>query len=51
MGFLLRNVPYIDVAKNIDQTWSSSLRLIALTVILTRAGIGLDGQVLDHCST
>ncbi|XP_076824736.1 sodium/hydrogen exchanger 9B2-like [Clavelina lepadiformis] len=46
MGFVLRNVPYIDVAKYIEPKWSSSLRTIALTVILTRAGIGLDGKAL-----
>nr|XP_002126822.3 sodium/hydrogen exchanger 9B2 [Ciona intestinalis] len=46
MGFILRNVPYIDVAKDIDQKWSSALRTIALTVILTRAGLGLDGRAL-----
>ena len=45
MGFVLKNVPGIDFAKDIDPKWSAALRLIALNVIMTRAGIGLDGKV------
>ncbi|KAI5609278.1 sodium/hydrogen exchanger 9B2-like, partial [Silurus asotus] len=42
MGLVLRNVPYVNDAVFIDQKWSSSLRSIALAIILTRAGLGLD---------
>lgn len=45
-GFILRNVPYIDVGKYKSQEWSSALRMTALTVILTRAGLGLDPKAL-----
>lgn len=40
VGFMLRNVPAINIAKNIDQNWSGNLRAMALAVILTRAGLG-----------
>ncbi|BFZ03690.1 hypothetical protein BsWGS_06729 [Bradybaena similaris] len=50
VGGALGNVPYIKVAKDIDPTWSSSLRQIALTIILTRAGLGLDPQALRRLS-
>lgn len=49
-GFLLRNVPRINVAGDIDPRWSSVLRNVALTVILTRAGLGLDGKALRKLS-
>ena len=42
VGFLLRNVPGINVAKNVDKQWSSGLRNTALVVILLRSGLGLD---------
>ncbi|KAK3547219.1 hypothetical protein QTP86_017715, partial [Hemibagrus guttatus] len=45
MGLVLRNVPYVNDAVFIDQKWSSSLRSIALAIILTRAGLGLDPAV------
>ncbi|KAJ8269651.1 hypothetical protein COCON_G00122580 [Conger conger] len=45
-GLVLRNVPYITDAVYIDQAWSSALRNIALAIILTRAGLGLDGSAL-----
>ncbi|XP_015200735.2 sodium/hydrogen exchanger 9B2 isoform X2 [Lepisosteus oculatus] len=45
-GFLLRNVPVVSEAVNIHFQWSSSLRNIALAIILTRAGLGLDPQAL-----
>ncbi|KAI4798063.1 hypothetical protein KUCAC02_023601 [Chaenocephalus aceratus] len=41
-GLLLRNVPYVTDAVYIDTHWSAALRNIALAVILTRAGLGLD---------
>lgn len=40
VGFMLRNVPAINIAKDIDQTWSGNLRAMALAIILTRAGLG-----------
>uniref|UniRef100_A0A4W3JED1 Solute carrier family 9 member B2 n=1 Tax=Callorhinchus milii TaxID=7868 RepID=A0A4W3JED1_CALMI len=45
-GFLLRNIPVVSEAVYIDQKWSSALRSIALAVILTRAGLGLDPKAL-----
>ncbi|KAI3353166.1 hypothetical protein L3Q82_019724, partial [Scortum barcoo] len=46
MGFLLRNIPVITDGVYIDFRWSASLRNIALAVILTRAGLGLDPTAL-----
>ncbi|XP_024916479.1 sodium/hydrogen exchanger 9B2 isoform X2 [Cynoglossus semilaevis] len=45
-GLLLRNVPYITDAIFIDTHWSAALRNIALSIILTRAGLGLDPSAL-----
>ncbi|CAO2600109.1 Sodium/hydrogen exchanger 9B2 [Lemmus lemmus] len=45
-GFLLRNVPVISENVQIQHKWSSSLRSIALSVILVRAGLGLDPKAL-----
>ncbi|XP_051271812.1 sodium/hydrogen exchanger 9B2 isoform X1 [Dicentrarchus labrax] len=45
-GLLLRNVPYITDAVYIDTHWSAALRNIALAIILTRAGLGLDPSAL-----
>ncbi|XP_029943281.1 sodium/hydrogen exchanger 9B2 [Salarias fasciatus] len=45
-GLLLRNVPYIAEAVYIDTHWSAALRNIALSIILTRAGLGLDPSAL-----
>lgn len=51
VGALLRNVPVIDVVgANLDNTWSGALRQIALTVILIRAGLGLDPVTLKKLS-
>lgn len=51
VGALLRNVPVIDVVgKNLDSAWSGALRQIALTVILIRAGLGLDPVALRKLS-
>ena len=35
-GVLLRNVPYIDVAKGVDPAWYNATRTTALVVILLR---------------
>lgn len=45
MGFMLRNIPVVSKGVYIDYKWSASLRNIALAVILTRAGLGLDPTV------
>ncbi|XP_029381918.1 sodium/hydrogen exchanger 9B2 isoform X2 [Echeneis naucrates] len=50
-GLVLRNVPYITDAVFIDTHWSSSLRSIALSIILTRAGLGLDPSALRRLKT
>lgn len=44
-GLLLRNIPYINNAVTINVHWSAALRNIALSIILTRAGLGLDPAV------
>ncbi|KAM6949222.1 sodium/hydrogen exchanger 9B2-like [Aplochiton taeniatus] len=45
-GLALRNVPYVTEAVYIDPMWSAALRNIALAIILTRAGLGLDPTAL-----
>ncbi|KAK6322966.1 hypothetical protein J4Q44_G00053050 [Coregonus suidteri] len=45
-GLVLRNVPYVTEAVHIEQAWSAALRNIALAIILTRAGLGLDPSAL-----
>ncbi len=44
-GFLLRNLPG-DLIQALPERWSAALRLLALTVILLRAGLGLDLDAL-----
>jgi len=48
VGFLLKNIEAINIAKNIDSNWSSSLRQVALAVILLRSGLGLDIAALKR---
>lgn len=48
VGFILRNVPGVDVARYIDKTWSANLRSMALVVILTRSGLELDPGALKR---
>ncbi|XP_075891353.1 sodium/hydrogen exchanger 9B2 [Nelusetta ayraudi] len=45
-GLLLRNIPVVTDAIFINTHWSSALRNIALSVILTRAGLGLNPSAL-----
>nr|XP_054967650.1 sodium/hydrogen exchanger 9B2 isoform X2 [Pan paniscus] len=45
-GFLIRNIPVINDNVQIKHKWSSSLRSIALSIILVRAGLGLDSKAL-----
>ncbi|XP_060635136.2 sodium/hydrogen exchanger 9B2-like isoform X1 [Anolis sagrei] len=46
VGFLLRNVPYLTDIIQIKVKWGATLRNIALSVILVRAGLGLDPKAL-----
>ncbi|XP_038060272.1 sodium/hydrogen exchanger 9B2-like [Patiria miniata] len=50
VGFILRNVPRINIAVDIDKEWSSGLRSVALVVILMQAGLGLDAKALRSLS-
>ncbi|KAL2780681.1 sodium/hydrogen exchanger 9B2 isoform 5 [Daubentonia madagascariensis] len=43
-GFLIRNIPIISDNVQIKHKWSSSIRSIALSIILVRAGLGLDSK-------
>ncbi|XP_037991217.1 sodium/hydrogen exchanger 9B2-like isoform X3 [Motacilla alba alba] len=45
-GFLIRNTPFISDFVQINLRWSAALRNIALSIILTRAGLGLDPKAL-----
>ncbi|OWK06951.1 SLC9B2, partial [Cervus elaphus hippelaphus] len=49
-GFLIRNIPVISDNVQIKHKWSSALRSIALSVILVRAGLGLDSNVRSAVS-
>lgn len=46
-GFLIKNIPVINDNVQIKHKWSSSLRSIALSIILVRAGLGLDSKALQ----
>uniref|UniRef100_A0A8D0CE86 Cation/H+ exchanger transmembrane domain-containing protein n=1 Tax=Salvator merianae TaxID=96440 RepID=A0A8D0CE86_SALMN len=46
VGFLLRNVPFISDIIHINVKWGAALRNIALSIILARAGLGLDPKAL-----
>ncbi|KAB7506620.1 Mitochondrial sodium/hydrogen exchanger 9B2 [Armadillidium nasatum] len=51
VGILFRSAPFIDsIGKSISTEWSSSLRSMALVVILIRAGLGLDPEALKKLS-
>jgi Kef-type K+ transport system membrane component KefB len=50
VGIMLKNVPYISVAKGLDPAWSAALRSTALAIILLRAGLGLDPAALRQLS-
>ncbi|XP_040527163.1 sodium/hydrogen exchanger 9B2 isoform X6 [Gallus gallus] len=45
-GFLIRNTPFVSDIIQINLRWSAALRNIALSIILTRAGLGLDPKAL-----
>lgn len=44
-GFVVRNVPFLSDVTYISNELSSTLRNTALTIILVRAGLGLDPEV------
>ena len=46
----MKNVPYMDFARYLDDSWASALRSVALTIILLRAGLGLDPAALRKLS-
>ena len=50
-GFALRNIPIVNFAADIESYWSSTIRAIALSVILVKAGLELDATVryIDCC--
>ncbi|CAL4147907.1 unnamed protein product [Meganyctiphanes norvegica] len=50
VGIMLASIPGINIGDSIDQTWSSCIRSVALTVILVRAGQGLDPDALRRLS-
>ncbi|XP_066430048.1 sodium/hydrogen exchanger 9B2-like isoform X2 [Eleutherodactylus coqui] len=45
-GFLIRNIPFVTDQVQISYKWSAAMRNIALAIILTRAGLGLDPKAL-----
>ncbi|XP_035223417.1 sodium/hydrogen exchanger 9B2-like, partial [Stegodyphus dumicola] len=45
-GFILRNVPHINVAEDIPEDWAGNIRNMALVLILLRAGLEVDSDVL-----
>ncbi len=47
-GFILRNVPGIDFARDISGSWSSTARNIALVLVLTRGGLSMDIKQLKR---
>lgn len=47
-GFILRNVPGIDFARQISNNWSSAFRNIALVLVLTRGGLSMDIKQLKR---
>nr|XP_023420100.1 sodium/hydrogen exchanger 9B1 isoform X4 [Cavia porcellus] len=50
-GFIIRNIPSIAKHVKVPTWWSSTLRSTALTVILIRAGLGLDPKALQQMKT
>lgn len=47
-GIILRNVPYIDFASHIEPAWSSTIRNIALVIILIRGGLSMKPKDLKR---
>ncbi|GAB1609493.1 sodium/hydrogen exchanger 9B2-like isoform X1 [Argonauta hians] len=49
-GIVLKNVPEFEVAQHVHRHWSATLRHTALTIILIRAGLGLNPVALRKLS-
>lgn len=47
-GFLLRNVPHVDFAQDISPIWSSTIRNVALVIVLIRGGLALNPKQLKR---
>ena len=47
-GFMLRNVPGIDFVRDINPVWSSTIRNVALVIVLTRGGLSLNTKQLKR---
>ena len=47
-GIILRNIPYINFAKDIQTSWSSTIRNIALVIILIRGGLSMSLEDLKR---
>ena len=47
-GFILRNVPGIDFVRDINPAWSSTIRNIALVIVLIRGGLSLNPRQLKR---
>ena len=47
-GFILRNVPGIDFVRDINPVWSSTIRNVALVIVLTRGGLSLNLKQLKR---
>lgn len=47
-GFMLRNVPRIDFVRDINPVWSSTIRNVALVIVLTRGGLSLNLKQLKR---
>ncbi|XP_015927329.1 sodium/hydrogen exchanger 9B2 [Parasteatoda tepidariorum] len=48
LGFILRNVPHINVAEDIPESWAANIRNIALIFILLRAGLEVDSNIIKN---
>ncbi|XP_041363754.1 sodium/hydrogen exchanger 9B2-like isoform X2 [Gigantopelta aegis] len=49
-GIVVNNIPQISFGRDTNHAWSANIRQIALTVILIRAGLGLDPKALRRLS-
>ncbi len=47
-GFILRNVSAVDFANDISPPWSSTLRNVALAIVLIRGGLALNPKQLKR---
>ena len=47
-GFILRNAPFIDFATHVNTAWSSTIRNVALVIVLIRGGLSMDPKQLKR---